>query len=94
MSFLINSLNPLLGSREYDDRAITALNQCYKHDERKTQQLVDEKLGEWGDKSILDIANVEFLKFMGSTCCDKIIRDKWSTVSGYLRAGDGFTESV
>ncbi|KAI0223104.1 Transient receptor potential cation channel subfamily M member-like 2 [Lamellibrachia satsuma] len=36
------------------------------------------KVDECGDKSILMIAHVEYMEFMGETCCDVVIQNQWT----------------
>ena len=62
---------------EFEERAIGVLNQCYKDNKLHSEELVKLKVDECGDKSILMIADVEHLEFLGVTCCEVVIRKEW-----------------
>ncbi|KAI0238393.1 hypothetical protein LSAT2_010917 [Lamellibrachia satsuma] len=65
-------------SCEFEKRAIAVLNQRYKDNKLDTEELVKMKVDECGDKTILFIANVEYMEFMGETCCDSVIHNQWT----------------
>ena len=62
---------------KFEKRAIRVLNQCYKTNKQDSEELVKMNVDECGDKSILMIADVEHLEFMGETCCEVVIQKEW-----------------
>ncbi|KAI0239134.1 Transient receptor potential cation channel subfamily M member-like 2, partial [Lamellibrachia satsuma] len=63
---------------EFEKQAIGVLKQCYKDNKLDSEELVKMKVDECGDKSILMIANVEHMEFLGETCCDVVIHKQWT----------------
>ena len=63
---------------EFEECAVGILGECYQRDKSLAHQLLVRELIQWGDATLMGIANsAQQMAFMGHSCCQTKLNQIW-----------------